>query len=191
MFNLVRLSEILNNTFSPFVAFYKRYFTNIGKFWHRKEGDIFEFGYFYAQLMTFYSIALLFSSTVPFICIAALYLFSMRHITDFIGLLNVHGNEIDSTGNLINSIMKYNIFPVGLYHISMMSFFFIKGKYSACIVTIIIFIISIIYYLWIFNTKYIVDIYALHENLKVYEYHDIEVSNLELNKWRYIFINKK
>jgi hypothetical protein len=184
VFNLLRLSEVFSNTLSPFVAFYKRYFTNVGNYWHRKEGDTFEYGYFYAQLMTFYSIALLFSSTVPFICIAALYLFSMRHITDFVSILSVHGNEIDSSGNLINSILKYNIFPVMLYHLSMTSYFFIKEKYTACIATLVVMILSIIYYICIFNTKYIVDIYSLHEKLKVYEYQDQDVVHTELNKWR-------
>ena len=191
IFNLLRISEISSNTFSPFVAFYKRYFANIGKYWHRKEGDVFEYGYSYAQYLTFYSISLLFSSTVPFICIAGLYFFSMRHITDFISLLMVHGNEIDSSGNLINSILKYTILPIILYHISMTSFFFIKLKYTAAIITLIILVISIVYFFYSLNTKYIVDIYSLHENLKVYEHQNIDLSYIELNKWRYLLFTKK
>jgi hypothetical protein len=184
IYNLLRLSDIFTNSFSSFVAYYKRYFSNIGKYWHRRAGDIFQYGYFYAIYLTVYSIGLIFSSTVPFICLATLYFLYSRHVVDFINLLTVHGSEIESAGNLINYVFKFNILPILFYHISMISFFLIQGKYYLAIIVIVLSVLCFIFWTFKFNTKYIIDVYALHESLKVYELHNHEVSENELNKWR-------
>jgi hypothetical protein len=194
VYYLLRLSEIFTNSFSPFVAYYKRYFSNIGKYWHRRAMDIFQYGYFYAIYLTIYSVGLIFSSTVPFICLATLYFLYSRHVVDFINLLTVHGSETESAGNLINNVLKYNILPILLYHISMTSFFLVKGKFIPAIVVIVIMVLSIVFWVFKFNTKYIIDTYSLHESLKVYEHQGQSISENELNKWRYsygfIFRNK-
>lgn len=189
MFYFLRLDEIFMNSCSPFVAFYRRHFINTGKQWHRKEGDVFQFGYFYAQFLTFYAITLIFSSTVPFISFATLYFFLIRHVTDFVSLLTVHRNEIDSSGNLINNILKFSCVPVIFYQVSMISFFLIKSHYTATIIAVCVLVISVIYSIWIFKTKYIFDIYSLHEKLKVYEHHDTEVPLEEINIWRYYIVS--
>ena len=183
MFYLLRLDELGSNSLSPFVAFYKRYFINSNKQWHRTETDAFQFGYYYAQFLTFYTIALIFSTTVPSICPANFYFFFTRHIVDYISLLSVHRIEMDSSGNLINSILNFSFIPVLLYHVCMMSFFLVKGKYTAAIITSVIFLLSIIY-ICFYNSKYILDTLALHEKLKVYEPTEDAIPSNEVNKWR-------
>jgi len=183
MFYILRLDDICNNSLSPFFAYYKRHFANIGKQWHRQEGDIFQFGYFYAQMLTFYTICLVFSSTVPFILIASLYFFFLRHVSDFYSLLCIHRMEIESSGYLINKILNFANLSVLFFQMSYLSFFIIKQKYNDAIIILIIFIISIIYAFYT-SDNYILDIYALHDSLKVYDNVDAGISQNELNKWR-------
>lgn len=186
VFYLLRLDEIFMNSFSPFVAFYKRHFINAGKQWHKREGDCFQFGYFYAQFLTFYTISLVFSSTVPFISASTFYFFAFRHLIDGISFLTIHRNEIDSSGTLINSVLNFSCIPVLFYHFCMTSFFLIKEKYTASIITLSILIISIIYICY-YNSKYIFDIYSLHEKLKVYEPTNEKIPYEEINKWRLVY----
>ncbi len=183
MFYILRLDEIFNNSLSPFFAYYKRHFANVGKQWHRQEGDIFQYGYFYAQMLTFYTICLVFSSTVPFILIASLYYFFFRHISDFYSLLCVHRMEIESSGYLINKIINFANLSVLFYQLSFLSFFIIERKYNDAIIILIIFIISMIYAFYN-SDNYILDIYALHDSLKVYDNVETGILPNELNKWR-------
>jgi hypothetical protein len=184
VYYLLRVSEVIMNSFSPFVAYYRRYFSNLGKYWHRNEMDNFQFGYFYAFSFTMYSIGLIFSSMVPFICLASLYFFYSRHLIDFVNLLTVHGSEIESAGNLINKVLKYNILPIMLYHVAMTSFFLVKAKYISAFIVLCLMGLSIAYWMFKFNTKYILDTYSIHESLKVYEYSNESITENELNKWR-------
>lgn len=183
IFYLLRLDEVFLNSCSPFIAYYKRYFTNNGKSWHRSELDVFQFGYFYAHMLTIYTISLVFSTTIPFISAAALYFFSVRHISDGISLLSVHRQEIDSSGNIINKILNYSWIPVAIYQSGMISLFLVNRQYSPAIVTSILLVISMVYS-YFFQSKYIFDIYALHEKLKVYEHTEEKISGREINLWR-------
>jgi hypothetical protein len=101
IFFLLRIDDLVNNQFSPFFAYYKRYFQNFGKLWHRREKDIFQFGFFYAQMITIYSIVMIFSSTVPLVSFAGLFFFVCRYPVDFISLLTVHRLEMDSNGEQV------------------------------------------------------------------------------------------
>lgn len=103
IFYLLRLDELFINSYSSFITFYKRHFVNNGKPYHRKEEDVFQFGYFYAQMLTIMSISIVFSSTVPFVNLAAILYFLLRHATDFLSLLMVHRSEMDSNGCLVSS----------------------------------------------------------------------------------------
>ena len=114
-FYLTRLDELIKNSFSPFFAFYNRHFINTSKPWIRKEGDLFNFGFFYAHMLTIYSIALVFSSTVPFVCFAAFIYFSLKHGVDFINLLTLHRAETDSSGDLVLYKIIYHLFHFFLY----------------------------------------------------------------------------
>jgi hypothetical protein len=183
IFYLLRLDEIFNNSLSPFTAFYKRHFINIGKQWHRKEEDVFQYGYFYAQILTFYCICLVFSSTVPCILLACLYFFFLKTLSDFYSLLCVHRMEIESSGYLINKILNFANFPVLFYQLSMLSFFFINQRWNDVILILCLFICSLIYVLTNIHT-YIFDIYSLHNSLKAYDNNTNGISLNEINKWR-------
>jgi hypothetical protein len=183
LFYFLRLDELFLNSLSTFVAFYSRHFINNGHQWHRKETDVFQFGYFYAQFLTFYTINLIFSSTVPFICPATLYFFALRHFSDATSLLTVHRNEIDSSGHMVNNILNFSSIPLIFFHLCMTSFFLVKEIYYAATITITILILSLIY-IWHFSSSYIFDVYSLHEKLKEYEMKGELISHSEVNKWR-------
>lgn len=185
IFYFLRLDELFQNSLSPFVTYYKRYFVNNGKQWNRKEMDVFQFGYFYAQLLTFYSICLIFSSTVPILSVATLYFFVIRHLTDFISFLTVHRSEMDSNGNLINNILNFSWIPPLFYHLCMTSFFLVQRRYTAGIITLVVMFLSLLYFIIYFKTTYIFDIYSDHEKLKEYDHAEIELENVEITKWRY------
>lgn len=102
IFYLLRLDEFLINSFSTFITYYQRHFINNGKQWHRKESDTFQYGYFYAQMLTILSISVVFSSTVPFVMVASIFFFILRHTCDYLSILMVHRQEIDSNGKLVS-----------------------------------------------------------------------------------------
>jgi hypothetical protein len=95
------MGEIISNKFSTFIAYHKRFFMNSGKHWIREEKDIFQYGFFYAQMMVIYSIVLVFSSMIPFISISGVYFFLAKHFVDFLNILTVHKIEMDSSGELV------------------------------------------------------------------------------------------
>lgn len=101
IFYLTRLGELIGNRLSSFFAFYKRYFLNIGNPWQRRDKDIFQYGFFFANMLSIYTIIVIFSSTVPFICFAGLYYFIIKHIIDMICLLTINREEMDSSGEQV------------------------------------------------------------------------------------------
>lgn len=183
IYYLLRFDELMFNAFSPEISFYRRHFINLGHAWHRNEGDCFLFGYFYSQLMVFYTICLVFATTMPIISLAGLYLFTFRHCSDFISFLMVHHKEIDSNGKLINQILNKAYVPVLLYHLFMISVFVSKGKYKTAIGVCLIFILSVIYMIK-FHSDYLLDVYSLHEQLAQYEEGKGQVDTNTLNEWR-------
>ena len=186
VYYLLRLDELIFNSFSPILTFYYRHFINTGNQRHRNEGSCFFYGFFYAQMMVFYTICLVFSSTVPLIPLAGIYLFIIKHITDFISLLMVHGCEMDSNGKLINCILNYSSISIFIFHGCMISLFLVKEKYTACVTVVVICLMSG-FYAWKTTSDYIFDFYALHERLNKYDELSGEVSKNEINVWRNMF----
>ena len=79
---LLNLSDIVFAYFSPWLALEKRKIFNDSAPWRRHEDLVFQYGFFYAQMMTVFSISLFFSSTVPLVTIAGCFFFFMRHLVD-------------------------------------------------------------------------------------------------------------
>jgi len=57
-FHILRLGEIMNSYGSSWLAFYKRQYLNDAERWRRKESDTFQYGYFFAQMVTAYAITI-------------------------------------------------------------------------------------------------------------------------------------
>jgi hypothetical protein len=157
------------NAFSTQVSFYKRHFTNTGHAWHRNEEDCFYFGYFCAQYMVFYSICIVFSNFNPILPLAGLYVFMIRHFGDFVSLLTVHLNEIDSNGKFINKLINYAIVPILLFHIFMILDCINHNKYIEAIIIGCVMIFSIIYSFLTYESDYMMAIYSENHQFDNYQ----------------------
>ena len=102
---LNKVGDIIINRLYHFFVYYKRFFLiKIDNKWRRNEKDVFEYGYFFASMLTFYTLIMIFSSTVPLICVGGLYFFLIKHLIDVINLLTVNKQEMDSCGELVKLI---------------------------------------------------------------------------------------
>ena len=100
---LIKLGDIILNRFDTFFVFHKRYFLlNFANYWRRNESDVFAYGCFFACMLAFYTLIIIFSSTVPLICVGGLYYFLIKHLIDIINILTVNQREMDSCGELVN-----------------------------------------------------------------------------------------
>lgn len=59
----------------------------------------------------------------------------------------------------------------------------LNKKYSAGIVTGIVFVICVVY-VYYFNTRYIFDVYALYDKIKNYEHFSDRIPVKDISKWR-------
>jgi hypothetical protein len=66
-------------------------------------------------MMTVFAIAIVFSSTVPVVTLAAVLFFTLRHFVDCLQLLTYFRKEIDSSGKLISSVTNTALLFVILY----------------------------------------------------------------------------
>jgi len=90
-------------------------------------------------MMTSFAIAIVFSSTVPLVTLAACLFLSLRHVVDCLQLLTYYRKEIDSSGKLISAVTNSALIFVMLYQLCMMAFFTLKSKpYEASVVTLIL-----------------------------------------------------
>jgi hypothetical protein len=65
--------------------------------------------------MTVFAIALVFSSTVPLVTLAAAFFFFIKHYVDCLHLLTYFRKEIDSSGKLISAVTNTALLFVILY----------------------------------------------------------------------------
>lgn len=182
---LLRVSELIANGFSPLIVFYKRHFINIENQRHRGENNSFGYGYHYAHMLVFYTISIVYSPSTPAIVLSGIYYFLVKHITDFICLLTIHGREMDSNGKLINRITKMSSISLIIFHICMIGLFLFRKKYTSFLVLLILFVITVIF-IWRNTSDYAFDIYKLHNDLEIYDKNGTLESNA-LNEWRNLF----
>lgn len=127
------------------MALQKRFYFNDSAPWRRKEDFCFQYGFFYAQMMAVFSIALIFSSTVPIVTLAAFLFLGLRHVVDCLQLLTYFRREIDSSGKLISTVTNTVLLLVIMYQMCMMGFFIIKKRPTEAMATCLILVISIIF----------------------------------------------
>ena len=93
-------------------------------------------------MMTVFAIALLFSSTVPIVTLAACLFMGLRHAIDCFQLLTFFRREVDSSGKLISTVTNTALLFVVLYQMCIMAFFVIKDRPMEASVTCLILVIS-------------------------------------------------
>lgn len=103
-FYLMQFSDLAFSYFSPWLVNMKRKVYQDQEPWLRKEGNNFYYGYFYAQMMTIFAICVFFSATIPLVSLATAFFCLIKHWLDCFLLLNNNRKEIDSQGDLIESV---------------------------------------------------------------------------------------
>ena len=68
----------------------------------------------------------------------------------------------------------------------MASFYFAKQKYVFCFISLSIFVLVIIFYVW-FYSDYLFDIYSLNDLVKEYEHTNKKIEEEEIAKWRNLY----
>ena len=144
-FYLMNAVDVFFAYFSPWLALEKRKIFTDSAHWRRQESLCFQYGFFYAQMMTVFAIALLFSSTVPIVTLAACLFMGLRHIVDCFQLLTFFRREVDSSGKLITTVTNTALIFVLLYQMCMMTFFVIKERPMEASATCLVLVISTLY----------------------------------------------
>ena len=99
---LLRVGDIVQNYFSPWLAYFKRKYLNDSAPWRRNEDDVFPYGFYYAYYLTIFTIVLVFSTTVPLITVAGAVFFGVLHVFDGYRILTVHLKEIESSAGIVS-----------------------------------------------------------------------------------------
>ena len=112
--------------------------------WRRPISFTFQYGYFYAQIMTIFSIILIYSSTVPIITLAgALFLF-LKHGVDSFNIITWHRKELESKSEVLNHIIFTGQIILVLYQSAVLVFFSMNDKHVQSFLIAITLIITIL-----------------------------------------------
>lgn len=95
-------------------AYYKRAFLNDKAVWRREVDDIFQYGYFSAQMIVCLTIVFAFGYQYPIVLIAGMLYFLFRHLGDAYNVLVVNQNEMNSHGKFIVFVIIYSFLPISL-----------------------------------------------------------------------------
>lgn len=83
----------------------------------------FQYGYFYAQMMTIFAIILIYSTTVPIITLmGALYIF-LKHGVDSFNILTMHRKELESKSEMLDNVLFASHLILILYQCCILVFF--------------------------------------------------------------------
>ncbi|CAI2384011.1 unnamed protein product [Moneuplotes crassus] len=128
IFYLLRMGEVIVMNFSPAFAHYVRTKFTTTQEWRRKPEYVFQYGYFYSQMVTIFTIVILFSSTAPLIAALGAIYYVIRNCIDGHLLISVHKKEIDSGIELFNSIIPCLLFSLICYQAFMLIYFYLNAQ---------------------------------------------------------------
>lgn len=143
-FYVLRLGDLLVSYFSPWLADFKRKYMRDSMPWKRPPYLTFQYGYFYAQMMTIFAITLIYSSTVPIITlVGALYIF-VKHMVDSLNIITVHRKEMESKSEMLNYILTSGKIILVLYQSAMLVYFSIHDMKMQSFIVAMTMILTII-----------------------------------------------
>lgn len=182
-FYVIRFSDLFVSYLSPWLADYKRKYMSDSMSWRRPPYLTFQYGYFYAQMMTIFAITLIYSSTVPIITlVGALYIF-IKHSVDSFNILTMHRKEMESKSEMLDYILITGQIILVLYQSAILVYFSLHDMNMQSFLVVMTIIMTIVVFI---RTKE--DVF---ESDKINELVMIEKANqnLELvpdsvSKWR-------
>ena len=89
----LRLGDLFSNHFSPTLADTRRKFLNNGQHWRRTPDWVFQYGFFSCQMVTIFTIGMLFSFISPIVTFGCIVFYLIRNMVDSYLLLTVHKKE--------------------------------------------------------------------------------------------------
>jgi hypothetical protein len=145
MFYGLMIGEISGSFFKPYYAVERRKMYNDQQPWRRDEQLTFLYGYFNSQIMTMFMICVFYAPTVPMVPIAAAFFVKIRHYVDGYNLLTFFRKEIDTSGQLIDSVTNHALMIVFMYQICMTAYFTIHNRREETIACALILLVSSFY----------------------------------------------
>ena len=134
-FYLLRIGLITFFKFSPSLTDYMYRQFSDKQPWRRRPEHAFQYGYFYSQIVTVFTITVLFSSIAPLVVMMWIFFFGFRHFIDAHWLLSVHKTEIHSGIQLFQKVLSALLFSLTYYHICLIIYLYLKRlKIQLCIV---------------------------------------------------------
>ena len=114
---VLRIKELFFSIGDVTFAHYKRSFLNEKAVWRREVDDVFQYGYFSAQMIVCSTITTTFGYQYPVMLVAGIIYFLFRHIGDAYNILVVNKIEMNSHGKFIQSVLIYSYIPLIVFHI--------------------------------------------------------------------------
>ncbi|CAI2383929.1 unnamed protein product [Moneuplotes crassus] len=141
IFYLLRLGDLINGYLSPYYCTYIRDKFNSDQGWRRNPEAVFQYGYFYSQIVTAFTIIVLFSSTAPVIALLGSMFYYLKLLVDSHLLISVHKKEMDSSVYLYKRVITMLIVSLLFYQCVIILFFYFNDQFIATfIVGIILFL---------------------------------------------------
>ena len=138
-FYFLRCGELMINYISPWLVDYRRKYMNGSQQWRRKPVHIFQYGYFYSQMMTIFTISMLYSSTSPLVAFVGCIFFLLRNIVDSYNLLTVHKKEIESKLSIFHKILPCLLFSLLAFQLFILGYFYLNDlTYQTGIISLIV-----------------------------------------------------
>lgn len=139
IFYLLRIGEILLFQLSPRYADYVRTKFNTTQSWRRRPDYVFQYGYFYCQMITVFTIVILFSSTAPLIALVGGFYYFIRNTIDAYLLMSIHKKEIDSGIRFFQKVISFMLFSLILYQLCMVLYFYLNNMIIECFIIMFLF----------------------------------------------------
>jgi hypothetical protein len=126
LFYFLRCGELMMNYISPWLVDYRRKYMNGSQQWRRKPEHIFQYGYFYSQMTTIFTISILYSSTAPMVIFSGCIFFGIRNVTDSYNLLTIHRKEIESKLSIFHKILLCLLISLLAYQLFLFGYFYLN-----------------------------------------------------------------
>lgn len=128
VFYLLRIGEVINFKLSPSFTNYIRTKFTTNQAWRRRPEYVFQYGYFYSQIVTIFTIIILFSSTAPVIALVGAFYYFVRTTIDSHLLMSVHKKEMDSGVTFYQRILSFIVFSLICYQMTMILHFYLNSQ---------------------------------------------------------------
>ncbi|EAR92029.2 transmembrane protein, putative (macronuclear) [Tetrahymena thermophila SB210] len=139
-----RIGDLVMNYFSPYLTYHKRIFQNDDESYLRTGDEVFQYGYFYSQMLMVLSIVLQFMLSSGWVLGSGYLYFFLRHCLDSYLLLTIHTREIESSGLMVNSALRYAMIGVFLFQIQFLIDFYLKQDWYQMVIAGILIMFSFI-----------------------------------------------